>query len=216
MRKFWPLLIFLSFLVNGCLYQRQAPPDYMVMLTGLYPDSQNRCTGALYDPWTILTVAHCANSNDLGRAVTQNGQQATYHALAVWVREDFALLRLDHPLFTTEYANLGAPDVRKTAFIYGTCPLYFPQNPKPATYVGIEHVGQIRPYRDYDHWHTLNEMVCGGDSGGFAVQDGKIVGFTSAVESDNPFISLGTEVYLVPVEYIRGLLMQYANGLYLN
>ena len=55
--KIFPLIFLFSFL-GGCVTIRQTPPDYMVMLTGLYPDSQDRCTGALYDPWTVMTVGH--------------------------------------------------------------------------------------------------------------------------------------------------------------
>jgi hypothetical protein len=52
----------------------------------------------------------------------------------------------------------------------------------------------------FDVWSTVGdtEAVCGGDSGGMVVQDGKLVGVTSMVDADNPFIAYGTTFFTVP------------------
>jgi len=198
---FLSLLSLLS-LFAGCTFATVQMPSYVVMLTQLYPSTINRCTGVLVDPTHVLTAAHCVDT--VRRVITPDGQEGRVIDYQI-AKHDMALLELDRIMWVSEYATLGKAH-KGEAQIYGTCPYYWGHQARQAIYAGLWSAQLADGYWiDFRVWDTLgSDEVCGGDSGGVVIQNNKVVGITSMVESES-WLSIGTRFYTVPAEVFKEL-----------
>jgi hypothetical protein len=113
---------------------------------------------------------------------------------------DAAILTVNKVLWMVEYATLGEAQPG-TAQFYGTCPYYWGHQARQALYLTRENIriGETT-YADFDAWAVVGDDsgVCGGDSGGVAIQDGAVVGTISMVAASVFWVKWGRVFYTVP------------------
>lgn len=194
MKRLW-LLVFLLILA-GCVSPSSDMPEYVVMLTEAWPNAERRCTAVAFSAVDVLTAAHC---QDMTRIVTLWGQEAKVHVQYQYPDTDMVLLRADVPLALRSFARWGASDRRQPAQVYGNCPRYWSHIPRGVVYVRDEEI-QINEMPAYhtQRWKSTTNQLCGGDSGGPVIQNGRVVGIVSAVETEVPWLALGTDIFVVP------------------
>jgi hypothetical protein len=193
------------FVVTGCAVL--PVPSFLVMLTPDFPSMKGRCTGAVIEARVVLTAAHCVSS--VSRVVTGYGQEAYIIGARISDEHDVAILYTDRPLFVREYATLGNPDMGVAAALWGTCPYFMPHHARPAAYNGLMDIELVDGGSlAFGQWWMLPATgdvpgkACGGDSGGFILSQGKVVGVLSMVESDSYFFAIGSIAYTVPASYV--------------
>lgn len=208
MKRLLPLLLLL---LAGCT-SSLGVPSYVVMLTNNYYSMGpvTRCTGVLVDPQMVLTAAHCVEAVE--RAIMPDGQEAWVSGSELLEQADVALLFLDSPIRASQYATIGHPKTGQIAQIFGTCPYFWSHQVRLALYSGMLSLQyEDGTWVDFDQWVSFDRQnaVCGGDSGGPIIQDGVVVGVTSAVESRNPFVAYGVTFYSAPSTLVNELLEDY-------
>ncbi|GIV81820.1 MAG: hypothetical protein KatS3mg051_1174 [Anaerolineae bacterium] len=200
------LLAILALLLAGCMpvvpadYEPVAVepgpvPGYLVYLREAGRNTWGSCAGAAVARRLVLTVAHCARSAET--VATQDGTAVGLASVVLWPGADFAVVRTTLPLPVEELAELAVarPGV---AQVFGICPvLPVAGRVRLAEYGGWFVVG----VQVVERWRVDGGRVCSGDSGGVVVQDGRVVGFISAVEPEPPLIpwfASGRRFYTVP------------------
>lgn len=176
-------------------------PIWVVLITGPLPDVEGRCTGVALSEELILTARHCfkPEAHSLKRLVTQLGQEVFRFEVVVEVKElDTIVLRVSQPLKLPAFAVLSTPHYNQPALIFGACPRYLMNVARRADFVE-EHETRFSSGERYpaEKWHIQVNVICGGDSGGPAVQDGRMVGMLHAIDADIPWIAMGENVYLI-------------------
>lgn len=166
------LLLTIFFIVTACASPQV--PEYVVRLTS--PDNRI-CTGMLFDEHQVYTADHCFK-NKLDTVYTQDGRDSGFTFVSRNPVEDVVVLRTTSPLTMTTYAAFAQPDPFRVAYAYGACHHFGLGVAKPVFYQG--HIDfPDKPYCTV--WVSL-VPVCGGDSGGVLVQDGKVVGMIQSVD----------------------------------
>lgn len=199
-RRFLPRLLIFLFLLTACAVPFSPLPSNVVMLTPLYPTVEGRCTGAVIDATHVLTAAHCTHTAH--RVITPWGQEARVVSYSALPDQDVAVLETDKVLFVEHYAELARAELGVVGTVFGTCPYYWGHQARAALYNGIASINDD----DYDQWIMQTNKACGGDSGGVVMQNGKVTGVISAVESDLWFVAIGTVMYAVPSGVAQELL----------
>lgn len=193
------VILILVLLLGGCV-SRHIPP-YMVSINNIY--STRICTGAALSNYEVLTAYHCIYKDRLNRVVTTSNIEYGFKVAYVDVRRDIAILHTTAPMLLFQYATL-APPRKGFGNLFGLCPYHFPTSllvkyidrTVEAVYTG----GQELEYA-YDQWEGYQgRRGCGGDSGGFILQGGSIVGVTSAVASDEFFVVIGRDIFTIPYD----------------
>jgi hypothetical protein len=183
-------------------------PEYVVILTPSVPYHNGRCTGIALDAWHILTADHCFGEVDLRRVMTQYGQEARVTPINQWPEVDAALLRTNVPLILPEYATFAAPDLEEPAEIYGGCEFFLLSVPRRLHFVQEQQLTtwQDGETRNAQQWRAVDLRVCGGDSGGPVIQNGKVIGLTHAVLAEILWIPYGANMFLIPADDFVDLL----------
>lgn len=192
------------FLLTACAIPFSPLPSNVVMLTPLYPSVEGRCTGVVVDATHILTAAHCTRTAH--RVITPWGQEARIVSYSALLNQDVALLETDRVLIVERYAVLAHAELGVVGTVFGTCPYYWGHQARAALYNGLVEMPFDEGIRDYDQWIMQTNKACGGDSGGVVMQNGKVTGVISAVESDLWFVAIGTVMYAVPSDVAQELL----------
>lgn len=212
------LALILAISLSSCNSVTQMP-IYVVMLTTEGPMTTVRCTGVMVDPETVITAGHCS---ELTRVVTQGGSQAGIRLFIRWMLYDIAIMKTDKEIHLGEYAEFGSPTMGSLGTVWGVCPYYFSHTIRRVFSVGEVHDmelldGNILYSRTYDYWKTAfdlggdRRMVCGGDSGGAVVQNGKVVGITSAIHSEHIIYKIGNDLFAVNGETVKDLIGPFAD-----
>ncbi len=206
MRKYLVVVtICLQLFLVACASVPPTLPPYIVMLTNALPAIDARCTGAILDPTHVVTAAHCVKA--VRRVVAPDGQEAWVIDVAL-ADHDLAVLEINKPIYLPVYAELGMAH-SGTGQVYGTCPYFWGHTPRHVVYGGMwSYEVEAGLWIDFDLWHTVGDTaaVCGGDSGGVVIQQGKVVGVTSVVESRYYFVAYGQTFLTVPSEIATDLL----------
>lgn len=200
-----------ALILCGCSVPFTPMPSSIVMLTPAFPVINGRCTGVIVDATHVLTAAHCVES--ARRVITPWGQEARIESHEAWPESDIALLKTDRVLLTDHYAELGNAAINTPAQLYGTCPYYWGHQARTVFYGGLfDSPSPDKAFAmTYGVWYAMprygdENKACGGDSGGVVMQDGKVVGIISAIESEYPFWAIGTTIFAIPSQTIEGLL----------
>jgi hypothetical protein len=147
---------------------------------------------------------HCVG--DAKRLVTQRGQETEVEVVARYPEIDVALLQPAESLDVTQFAEFREPERGEPVLVFGACPWYFVHVPKRADYVS--EYKNDEPFQSYhlQLWRVWGEnRVCGGDSGGPAVQNGHVVGLVHAVWAPLWFPA-GTDMFMVPASDFQQLI----------
>lgn len=182
-------------------------PPYLALVTPILPGLRGQCTGAIVAPRLVVTARHCAEA--ARRVVAMTGQEAIVTEAKVSLVHDVAVLTVDRTLWVSEYAQFAQPAQGVQTTVFGFCPYMVGHVVRHAFYLGLVSA-ELQDGNTYDlgKWQVINGEICGGDSGLPMVQDGKIVGVLSAVESEMPWFAIGDVAYTVPVEYATALLSE--------
>ena len=200
--------LLLCLTLTACMPAANVPP-YLALLTPLLPIGRGTCSGAVISPLEVVTAAHCVPS--ARRVVTASGQEAFVVASRSLLTHDIAILTVDRKLFVAQFAEFANPALGTQTLVWGYCPYQVSAVPRRAFYNGLTTLTiQDGPEQDYGEWllptvPNMSNKLCGGDSGGLAIQHGKVVGVISAVYSDLFFFALGSKAYSVPVGYLERL-----------
>lgn len=207
------VLLAVVLFLGGCVPSNQAPA-YMVLVTSQAPVMRGRCTGFAVDPIHVVTAAHCISGQQ--RVVTMSGQERNVQAAYKSFLIDGAVLVLDGPLYLPHYAQLAEPRSGPTSRVYGLCPYFMAGTPRFATYQG--RIAGVLPLGLFalDKWNVFgmtgdqDNRVCGGDSGGFVVQQGKVVGLFVAIASESWFFTIGRTFYTFSPGDVANMLEELA------
>lgn len=205
------VFLFVVLLLSACAPPASLP-SAVVMLTSSWPDAMGRCTGVVVGPTRVLTARHCLNA--VRRVVTPWGQEAFVTRYFASPDADIALLEVDRTLWVPGgYAQFGEARRDIPGRLFGVCPFYWGHQARYALYRGDVSVEmeEGQPEVTVSRWlmarlsDDQQDSACGGDSGGVIMQEGKVVGITSAVESELWFVAIGRVVYSVPQSKIKEL-----------
>lgn len=197
--KLFFLILTLS--LSACLAPAETKmPDYFVMLTEITPNPWLRCSGVALDQWTVLTADHCLRRGTF-RIETQYGQSSLAYVYERFPQSDLALIKSIFPLSLSEYALLDVANTSLPAFLFGVCPQHFAHVPRPIHFSNADWFTNDNV--SCEKW-IVQSTVCGSDSGGFLVQNNKMIGLTIAVRSwwPNSRTVEGREVCVVPAKTI--------------
>lgn len=206
MRRLWLLLVTIAILnLVGCAPAPLDMPSYLALVTPSLPGLSGQCTGAIVAPRKVVTARHCVETGR--RVVTMTGQEALVTEARVSNLHDVAVLTVDRTLWVSEYAEFGQPQLGVQATLMGFCPYMVSHVVRHGFYGGLVNA-LMQDGNEYDLgvWQMVGSQICGGDSGLPIVQNGKVVGVLSAVETNIPWFAIGDVAYSVPVEYAVALL----------
>lgn len=173
--------------------------------------TRGTCTGIVLDEHRIATARHCIAMNTL-RAILPTGQEIFIEADRVEeiLDQDLAILTTAQRIALPQFAQLASPTSTITGTIIGFCPYYVQASSRQAEYLGRALVfddNNVLQLLDGWRmtWTSRASVVCGGDSGGAVMQNGKVVGLISSVQplvADRP---VGVVFATVPLDYILEL-----------
>lgn len=152
----------------------------------------------------VRTAYHCVDGpSGLTRVLTQDGQQSYVIFIDGDPLVDTAIVTLAFPIVLSEYARFSPPDYNEPADIFGACTHYMIHIPRHVSYLkqvetDIKYMGKWYK-RKVDVWGSSDHRICGGDSGGVAIQNGSVIGFVSSVVPDVfPNVIFGLRVHIFP------------------
>ncbi len=194
------VLFFLALFLAGCAVVPTAGvPAYVVLVTPDVHTGHNRCTGVALDARRVLTTDHCLADPWMRRVLAQTGQEVRITSIARYPAQDAAIATLSAPLLLPAYARFAPADTKRPALLYGGCAHYLLAVPRAVHYVEESLTISLSPpyLRRAQHWRSHDRRICGGDSGGVAVQDGAVVGLTHMVELEVGRYVYGRDVHLI-------------------
>lgn len=170
--------IVLALLLSACNINQE--PPWLVRLTPILPGIAGFCSGVVFGPNFILTDYHCAKYRHV--VLQENGQEIELDADSTMpiLGQDLAIMYSPDDMILSSYAKMANPQPG-LARVYGHCPRY-----TPGLYRPVEYVQRLFEF-DMDLHLTITDQwqssegsdhpyICGGDSGGAIVQNGKVVG----------------------------------------
>lgn len=187
-------------------YTTNSVPPYLVMLTNGNVYDNQKCTGFMYDMNHGISAFHCFHDKYYtNQVLSVYGQETTIQSIFSDEKHDLVIFKTKEPVYAERYAEFAIPEENELTVTFGFCPLYLYNIPRYGIYKGA----MIQFYKDEtenDEWNLIHPITdttaskydfnsygtilsndgknkCPGDSGGFSLQNNKVIMLTNLVHA---------------------------------